>query len=58
MVRRIKQYEKAASKALRSHRKSDFIDCLMLNPLVCSYVVAKDLTDAFFKINKDFYEEQ
>lgn len=58
MVRRIKQYEKAASKALRSHRKSDFIDCLMLNPLVSSYVVSKDLTDEFFKINADFYKEK
>lgn len=54
LMRRIKQYEKMASKALISQKKEDFIDCLMLNPLVSSYSLAQNLTEQFFKINKEY----
>lgn len=57
LLRRMKTYEKMASRALISHKKQDFIDCLMLNPLVSSYSIAKGLTDDFFEVNKDYFDE-
>lgn len=58
LIKRMKQYERSASKALRSHKKSDFIACLMLNPLVSSYSLAVQLTNQFFEINKNYYKEK
>lgn len=58
LIRRMKQYERSASKALRSHKKSDFIACLMLNPLISSYSLAVQLTNQFFEINKNYYKEK
>lgn len=56
LIRRIKRYEKSASKALRSHGKQDFVECLMLNPLVSSYSLALELTDRFLEINQAYFQ--
>lgn len=58
LIRRMKQYERTVSKALRSHKRNDFIECLMLNPLVSSYSLAVQLTNQFFEINKNYYKEK
>ena len=55
-ILRMKQYERSASKALISHKKDDFIDCLMLNPLVSSYSISCQLIDDFIDINKSYYQ--
>lgn len=58
LMRRMKEYEKMASKALRSHKRNDLIECLMLNPLVSSYSLATCLIDDFLEVNKKYFEER
>ncbi len=49
MISRMKEYERTASKALRTNSRDDAIRALMLNPLINSYSIASKLVDAFIE---------
>ncbi|MBK5201754.1 MAG: hypothetical protein JJE21_09545 [Spirochaetaceae bacterium] len=49
MIRRMKEYERTASKALRNNSRDDAIRALMLNPLINSYSIARELIDTFIE---------
>lgn len=54
LIRRVKSYERLASKAIRSHSRQDAIDCLMVHPLVNSYSLAKTLIDQYISNNAEY----
>lgn len=54
MIRRVKQYERLASEALRTKSISKAIDCLMIHPLVNSYSLAKELVEYYVESNKEY----
>ena len=54
LIRRVKMYERLASKALRTNCKDTAIECLMMHPLVNSYSLAKSLCEQYFALNQDF----
>jgi len=54
LIRRVKIYERLASKALREKSKVAAIECLMMHPLVNSYSRAKSLCEAYFEHNKTY----
>jgi len=56
LIRRVKLYERYASKAIRSRSRDDAITCLMVHPLVNSYSLAEELVDAYLKSNQDYIE--
>lgn len=43
LIRRVKAYERLASKAIREKSRTAAIDCLTLHPLVNSYSLAVKL---------------
>ena len=54
MIRRVKAYERLASKAIREKSRAALVDCLMLHPLVNSYSLAVRLADAYIALNKEY----
>lgn len=53
-IRRVKQYERYASRAIINHSRDDAVTCLMFHPLVNSYSLAEQLIDEYLKSNRDF----
>lgn len=56
LIRRVKNYERLASEAIRTKSISKCIDALTLHTLVNSYSIAKALTAKYLEINKNFIE--
>ena len=54
LIRRVKAYERLASKAIREKSRAAAIDCLTLHPLVNSYSLAKDLADSYITLNAEY----
>lgn len=57
LIRRVKNYERLASLAIRQRSKAAAIQALTLHPLVNSYSLAKTLTEAYIEHNKDYCDE-
>lgn len=57
LIRRVKNYERLASKAIREKSRDKAIEALTLHPLVNSYSLAKALTDKYLEHNKDYIGE-
>ncbi|MGN0520547.1 MAG: 6-phospho-beta-glucosidase [Candidatus Fimenecus sp.] len=56
LIRRVKNYERLASLAIREKSVSAAVDALTLHPLVNSYSLAKQLVSAYTEHNKDYTE--
>lgn len=56
LIRRVKNYERLASLAIREKSVSKAVDALTLHPLVNSYSLAKQLVSAYLEVNKDYTE--
>ena len=56
IIRRVKIYERYASRAIRNKSRDDAIYCLMMHPLVNSYSLACELVDAYLELNKEYSE--
>ncbi len=54
LIRRVKAYERLASKAIRERSRTAAIDCLTLHPLVNSYSLAVKLVDAYIALNEGY----
>lgn len=54
LIRRVKSYERLASKAIVERDRQAAVDCLMLHPLVNSYSLAKELSETYIAHNADF----
>ena len=52
LIRRVKNYERLSSKAIRERSRSAAIQALTLHPLVNSYSIAVKLVDEFIEHNK------
>ena len=57
LIRRVKNYERLASLAIREKSVSAAVDALTLHPLVNSYSLAKRLVLAYLDLNKDYTGE-
>ena len=51
LIRRVKSYERLASRAIRERNRAAAVDCLALHPLVNSYSLAVKLVDQFITLN-------
>ncbi|MBE6827549.1 MAG: 6-phospho-beta-glucosidase [Ruminococcaceae bacterium] len=56
IIRRVKIYERLASKAIREKSVQAAVEALTLHPLVNSYSVAKELVKNYLKLNEDYTE--
>lgn len=54
LIRRVKNYERLASKAIREKDKAAAVQALTLHPLVNSYSLAKELVDEFIEHNINY----
>lgn len=54
VIRRVKNYERLASKAIRERSKSAAIQALTLHPLVNSYSIASELVEEYIEHNKEY----
>ena len=54
IIRRVKMYERLASKAIREKDKASAVQALTLHPLVNSYSLAKELVDEYIEHNKAY----
>lgn len=54
IIRRVKIYERLASKAIRNKDKSAAVQALTLHPLVNSYSLAKELVEEYIEHNKEY----
>ncbi|MDD6620263.1 MAG: 6-phospho-beta-glucosidase [Eubacteriales bacterium] len=54
LIRRVKIYERLASKAIREKDRVSAIQALTLHPLVNSYSLACELVDEFIEHNKEY----
>lgn len=54
LIRRVKIYERLASKAIREKDKASAIQALTLHPLVNSYSLACSLVDEYIEHNKEY----
>ena len=54
LIRRVKNYERLSSKAIRERSRSAAIQALTLHPLVNSYSIAVKLIDEFIEHNKNY----
>lgn len=54
MIRRVKMYERLASRAIREKSVQAAIDALTLHPLVNSYSLAQKLIAEYLELNKDY----
>ena len=54
LIRRVKNYERLSSKAIRQRSRSAAIQALTLHPLVNSYSIAVKLVDEYIEHNKNY----
>ncbi len=54
LIRRVKIYERLASKAIREKNIQAAVEALTLHPLVNSYSLAKTLVNEYLELNKDY----
>lgn len=54
LIRRVKIYERLASKAIREKSIMDAVEALTLHPLVNSYSLAEKLIDEYLELNKKY----
>ena len=54
LIKRVKCYERLASRAIREKSIDTAIDCLMVHPLVNSYSFARDLVNTYVELNKEY----
>jgi 6-phospho-beta-glucosidase len=54
LIKRVKCYERLASRAIREKSIPAAIDCLMVHPLVNSYSFARDLVNTYVEMNREF----
>ncbi len=54
IIRRVKLYERYASKAIRTCSRDDAVTCLMVHPLVNSYSLAEELVDEYLASNREY----
>lgn len=54
LIRRVKIYERLASKAIREKSVQCAVEALTLHPLVNSYSLAKKLVSEYLKLNKNY----
>lgn len=54
IIRRVKIYERLASKAIREKSVETAVEALTLHPLVNSYSIAKQLVKEYLELNKDY----
>lgn len=54
VIRRVKNYERLASKAIRERSKSAAVQALTLHPLVNSYSIASELVEEYIEHNKEY----
>ncbi|MGN1202271.1 MAG: 6-phospho-beta-glucosidase [Eubacterium sp.] len=57
IIRRVKIYERLASEAIRSKSKQRAVEALTMHPLVNSYSLAKELTEKYLELNKNYTGE-
>lgn len=57
LIRRVKMYERLASEAIRTRSRTRAVEALTLHPLVASYSLATQLTDAYLVHNQPFIGE-
>ncbi|MGD1821853.1 MAG: hypothetical protein ACPKM0_03700 [Pleomorphochaeta sp.] len=56
LIKKVKTYERLASKAIRNKDRDIAIECLFSHPLVNSISLATQLVDSYIESNKDFIE--
>ena len=56
LIRRVKSYERLASRAIRERSRAAAVDCLTLHPLVNSYSLAVKLVDQFITLNGGYID--
>lgn len=54
LIRRVKIYERLASKAIREKDKASAVQALTLHPLVNSYSLAKELAEEYISHNSEY----
>ena len=54
IIRRVKIYERLASKAIREKSVTAAVEALTLHPLVNSYSIAKELVKNYLKLNENY----
>ncbi|MCD7722975.1 MAG: 6-phospho-beta-glucosidase [Clostridiales bacterium] len=54
LIRRVKNYERLASEAIRTKSISKCIDALTLHPLVNSYSIARELAVKYIEMNSEY----
>ncbi len=57
LIRRVKIYERLASKAIRKKSVQSAVEALTMHPLVNSYSLAKRLIGEYLELNKDYTGE-
>ncbi len=57
LIRRVKIYERLASKAIREKSVATAVEALTLHPLVNSYSLAKELMRQYLALNKDYTKD-
>lgn len=57
LIRRVKMYERLASKAIREQSVQSAVEALTLHPLVNSYSLAKKLVNSYLELNKNYIGE-
>ena len=57
IIRRVKIYERLASKAIREKSIKAAVEALTLHPLVNSYSLAKELTAQYLELNKNYVKD-
>lgn len=57
LIRRVKIYERLASKAIREKSRQSAVEALTLHPLVNSYSLASKLTDSYLELNRAYTGE-
>lgn len=57
LIRRVKIYERLASKAIREKSVQSAVEALTMHPLVNSYSLAKKLINDYLELNKDYVKE-
>ena len=57
LVRRVKLYERLASKAIREKSIQAAVEALTVHPLVNSYSLATELTDKYLDLNKNYVND-
>ncbi len=57
LIRRVKNYERLSSKAIREKSYKTAIEALTLHPLVNSYSLAKKLIEEYSELNKEYLKD-